>query len=232
MAQLGPGSDADTRHVLRFLARTRFDVVVDAGCGTGRQTIVLAKELGALIHAVDSHDPFLSDLRRRARETGIEHLVQIHCMDMHDIPRAFPDIDLLWSEGAAYSIGFSTALAAWRTAMREGGFTVVSELSWLREQVPDAVREFFSAGYPTMQSVPRNRAVAESAGYRVLATYTLPRAAWIEGYYEVLAPRAQALLDHPDRSARDLAAATLREIEIFGRSEDSYGYVFYMLQRA
>ena len=232
MAQLGPGSDADTRHVLRLLPRTRFDVVVDAGCGTGRQTLVLARELGTPIHAVDAHEPFLNDLRRRARETGTEHLVRIHHMDVHDIPRVFPGIDLLWSEGAAYNIGFSAALAAWRTAMREGGVAVVSELSWLREQVPDAVREFFSTGYPAMQPVPRNLAVAEDAGYRVLATYTLPRAAWTEGYYDVLLPRAEALLGHPDRSARRLATETIREIEIFGRSDDSYGYVFYVLQRA
>jgi hypothetical protein len=83
-----------------------------------------------------------------------------------------------------------------------------------------------------MQPVPHNTAVAARAGYKVLTTYTLPRQAWVDGYYERLAPRAQALLDHPSPAVRDFAAETVREIEVFQGSEDSYGYVFYVLQRA
>ena len=96
-----------------FFRRREFGVIVDAGCGTGRQTLALAKELGTTIHAVDSYEPFLSDLARRAAEAGVEHLVQTHCMDMKDIPDIFPHIDLLWSEGAAYNIGFANALTLW-----------------------------------------------------------------------------------------------------------------------
>jgi SAM-dependent methyltransferase len=232
MEKLGPGSNAHTLHVLHLLPKQRFPVIVDAGCGTGRQTMVLAKALGTLVHAVDAYEPFLNDLRRRAKEARIEHLVQTHCMDMQDIPSVFHHIDLLWSEGAAYNIGFANALAAWASAINTGGFAVVSELSWLREQVPNAVREFFVSGYPDMQSVHRNLAVAANAGYRVLTTYTLPKEACLEGYYDVLEPRAATLLDHPDASVRAFAVETVKEIEIFKCSDDSYGYVFYVLQRA
>jgi hypothetical protein len=173
----------------------------------------------------------LNDLVRRAREARAGQLVQAHCLDMKDIPRVFQAIDLLWSEGAAYNIGFANALATWAPALAPDGFAVVSELSWLKENAPDAVREFFRSGYPDMRPVRDNRAVAERAGYKVLTTYTLPRQAWVDGYYDVLAPRAKALLDHPDRSVRDFAAETVREIEAFQGSEDSYGYVFYVLQR-
>src|SRR5918998_5870012 len=91
MEKLGPGGDAHTLNVLRLLPRQQFQVIVDAGCGAGRQTMVLAKELGVLIHAVDSYEPFLNDLTRRAREAGVERLVQVHCMDMKDIPAVFED---------------------------------------------------------------------------------------------------------------------------------------------
>jgi SAM-dependent methyltransferase len=232
MEKLGPGGNAHTLHVLRLLPKQQFRVVVDAGCGTGRQTLALARELGTLVHAVDSYEPFLNDLVRRAREAKVEQLVQAHCMDMKDIPKVFPDIDLLWSEGAAYNIGFANALAAWAPALTPDGFAVISELSWLKEKAPDAVTEFFRAGYPDMRSVPHNRAVAERAGYNVLTTYTLPRLDWVEGYYDILAPRAKALLDHPAPSVRGFAAETVKEIEVFQCSGDSYGYVFYVLQRA
>ncbi len=232
MEKLGPGGNIHTLHVLRLLPKQQFRVVVDAGCGTGRQTMALAKELGTPVCAVDSYEPFLNDLVRRAREAKIEHLVQVHCMDMKDIPQVFQDIDLLWSEGAAYNIGFPNALATWAAAMTPGGFAVISELSWLKEQAPDTVTKFFRSGYPDMQSVSQNLAVAESAGYEPLTTYTLPREAWVDGYYDILASRAKALLDHPASSVRDLAAETVREIEVSQCSENSYGYVFYVLQRA
>ena len=232
LEKLGPSDNAHTRHVLSLLPRRDFNVVVDAGCGTGRQTLVLAAELGTLIHAVDSRASFLHELSHRARAAKLERRVQTHCMDMKDIPTVFHDIDLLWSEGAAYSIGFGNAFATWARAIVPGGFAIASELTWLKDSPSDAVREFCRVGYPDMQSIDHNIATVQQAGYKVLATHTLPPQAWLAGYYDVLGPRARQLLDHPEASVRALAADTLREIEIFQQSDDSYGYVFYVAQRA
>ena len=231
MAKLGPGSDMDTRHVLGLLPKRGHRIVVDAGCGTGRQTLVLAKELGTLVHAVDSHEPFLKELLRRATDLGIAGRIEAHCMDIKDIPRAFPQIDMLWSEGAAYNIGFVNALNTWASVINPGGYAVVSEMSWMCDQVPDAVRGFFNSEYPDMRSVPQNIEAARGAGYEVLTTHTLPRKTWVEGYYDILAPKAGSLLNHADVSVREFAAGTIREIEIFEISPNSYDYVFYVLRR-
>ena len=231
MEKLGPGSDADTLQVLRGLPRDRFDLVVDAGCGAGRQTLALANKLRTTIHAVDSHQPFLDELGRRAHDAGLAPLIQAHCMGMSDIPRTFSNIDLLWSEGAAYSIGFANALTLWARAIQVGGFAVVSELAWLQDPAPSLARDFFRTGYPDMKSAAENVVVAEKAGYQVLATHTLPRQAWVDRYYEVLEPRAMGLTDHIDASVRAFAHETLKEIEVFNASGGSFGYVFYVLQR-
>ncbi len=232
MGKLGPGSHLHTLHVLRLLPTRQFGVIVDAGCGTGRQTIALAKELRTLIRAVDAHDPFVADLRRRAQMEGAEHLVQAHGMDRQDLPAAFQHVDLLWSEGAASHSGVPKALTTWAQAVDPGGVAVVGELSWRREQAPDAVRAFCPSGHPGMRSVRQNTLTAEGAGYKVLTTYTLPEDAWVEGEYDVREPRARSLGEHPDSSVRDFAAETINEIAILRRSEDGYGYVFYVLQRA
>lgn len=232
MEKLGPGSNVDTLKMLGMLPKLNFKVVVDAGCGAGRQTLVLTKQLQSLVHAVDSYEPFLTSLVQRAKEAGIDHLIQTHCMDMAEIPNVFREVDLLWSEGAAYNIGFPNALNTWHQAIRPNGFAVVSELSWLREDIPTEVRQFFEAGYPDMRSVDENRSIAQDAGYKILSTHTLPKEAWVEGYYDILEPRAQALLNHPDESVRAFASETIEEIRIFDCSEDSYGYVFYVMQKA
>src|SRR5256885_1722905 len=232
MDKLSPGDDSLSLYVLQSLPRHRFEVVVDAGCGAGRQTFVLASELVTPIQAVDSYQPFLSRLKRRAKEKGLAHLVRTHCMDMKDIPSVFPEIDLLWAEGAAYNIGFANALISWAKAIKPDGFAVVTELCWLREKIPNAVREFFRSGYPEMQSVVQNIETAEEAGYKIFNTYRLPTGAWIENYYDVLEPRAQSLANHSDVAVRNFAFEALKEIETFKISEDSYGYVFYILQRS
>jgi SAM-dependent methyltransferase len=232
MDKLSPGDDGLSLYILRSLPQHRFEAVVDAGCGAGRQTMVLASELQTPIQAVDSYQPFLDRLQRRAKEKGLAHLVQMHRMDMKDIPSVFPTIDLLWAEGAAYNIGFANALRTWAKAIQPNGFAVVSELCWLHEKIPDAVKDFFRSGYPDMQFVPKNIAIAEEAGYKIFNTYTLPKEAWVKDYYDVLEPRAISFVKHSDVAVRDFAVETLKEIETFKISENSYGYVFYVLQRS
>ena len=233
MDKLSPGDDSLSLYVLRSLPQHRFDVVVDAGCGAGRQTFVLADELKTPIDAVDSYRPFLDRLKQRAKEKGLAQLVRTHCMDIKNIPSAFPKIDLLWAEGAAYNIGFANALATWAKAIKPNGFAVVNELCWLRDdKIPDAVKEFFRSGYPEMQSVEQNIQTAEEAGYKLFNTYTLPKETWVEDYYDILEPRARSLVNHSDVAIRDFAVETLKEIETFKIAEDSYGYVFYVLQRS
>ena len=83
MSKLGPGGDVHTRRVLRLLPRSQFEVVIDAGCGTGRQTLVLAKELATLIHAVDFNEPFLSHLNQQAKDAGLGRLDLLHGYERH-----------------------------------------------------------------------------------------------------------------------------------------------------
>ena len=232
MRKLAPGDDAYTLQVLRSLPNQEFDLVVDAGCGAGRQTLVLAEALKTTIHALDTYQPFLKTLTELAIQEGVNELVKTHCMDIANIPTEFKNIDLLWSEGAAYNIGFSNALSCWAAAMKPGGFVVVSELCWLTSSIPERVKAFFSYEYPDMKAHDENIQIAEASGYRVLDTVLLPQNTWVEGYYDVLEPRAKSLLDHADSSVRAFAQEMLKEIEVFQISEGSYGYVFYVLQLA
>ena len=235
MTKLGPGADDDTAHVLGLVQATAAlpadAVVVDAGCGSGRQTIALARALDREVHAIDSHGPFLETLRGRAEACGVDHLIVTYEMNMKDVPDRFPRVDLLWAESSAYNLGFETALRTWARAVPGGGFVVASELTWLTDTPPAAATEFFGAAYPAMQTVDANIEAAERAGYACLTIHILPPAAWLDDYYDVLRPRSAALLDHEDRAVRDFAADTLREIEVFERAGESYGYVFYVLRR-
>ncbi|MEM8678396.1 MAG: class I SAM-dependent methyltransferase [Planctomycetota bacterium] len=231
MEKLGPGSDADTLQVLRSLPPRSLQTIVDAGCGTGRQTLVLAGELRQVVHAVDTHVAFLRQLTERAEQAGLAALVQTHALDMAELGNHFKAIDLLWAEGSAYSIGFERALHAWRPTLADAGLLVVSELCWLNAAPPAAARDFFAAEYPEMKSTDQVGAICERVGLTQLGTHSLPTQAWREGFYDELQPRAEALVNHADAATRELAQDMLKEIEIFSQHNNSYGYVFFVLER-
>ena len=151
-------------------------------------------------------------------------------MDIATIPGQFDAIDLLWCEGAAYNIGFENAIKTWKPALMNEGLLVVSELCWLNESRPPLAARFFERAYPPMKSLDQNRQLIEQAEFQILETHILPDSAWIEGYYDVLGPRAERLSRHEDESVRAMANETSQEIEVFQTKEGSYGYVFFSLK--
>jgi len=63
--------------------------ILDVGCGTGAQTLVLASAAAGRITATDLIGPFLAQLEERAAEMGLAKRIQILVADMNDLP--FPD---------------------------------------------------------------------------------------------------------------------------------------------
>ena len=229
LPQQGPGSDASTRAGLaRLPPLPPAPRVLDLGCGAGRQTLVLAATLQTRVLAVDLHQPFLDRLALRAEAHGLASLIEIRCADMGALDLAPGSIDLLWSEGAIYLLGFEAGLERWRPLLAPKGLVVVSECSWLCDAPPEEALAFFREAYPAMAGVERNRVRAGRAGFDLLDCWPLPAADWWDGYYTPLAAGLAELDGDPALAGP--AAALRREIELFRRHGASYGYVFYLLR--
>jgi serine/threonine-protein kinase HipA len=232
----GPGSDDCTREALRrlrpFLPNS--PVVLDLGCGPGRQTLVLARELGTTVTAVDAHAPFLKQLEANAAARGLGHLVRTRCADFGALEDAPGGVDLIWSEGAIYILGWGEGLRRWRPLLRPGGVMAATEATWLTDSPPAEAADFWREAYPRMGTVVSNSAAARAAGFEVLDTFVLPASAWWDEYYRPLEAR-MGLLGERARQDVDLATAiaeTQREMSLYARYGTSYGYVFYLLRRA
>ncbi|HSK10272.1 MAG TPA: class I SAM-dependent methyltransferase [Vicinamibacterales bacterium] len=230
----GPGSDDLTREALRRLGPLPGSPrVLDLGCGTGRQTLVLARDLATRVVAVDNHVPFLHELDARAAAASLSHLVETRAGDMRSLDVPEGSVDLIWSEGAIYLLGFENGLRTWRPWLAAGGKLAVSECSWLTDDPADDLRAFWDAAYPTMGTVAANCAAAGDAGFEVLDTVPLPRSAWWDDYYTPLLARVGELEPEAQHNAvlAEAIAETRSEVALFERFGDAYGYVFYLCRK-
>jgi serine/threonine-protein kinase HipA len=230
----GPGSDATTLKALRRLPPLPSSPrVLDLGCGPGRQTRALARELRAPIEAVDLHRPFLDQLEREAEAEGIREWVVTREGDMGALEIEPGSVDLIWSEGAIYLLGFEAGLRTWRPWLKPRGLVAVSEASWFTDAPPAAARAFWDAAYPAMGTIAENRRRAQAAGYEVLDAFPLPSQDWWAELYTPLQARMAEL--KAEGPSEDLAAAiaeTEAEIALFEQHHEAYGYAFYLLRRA
>jgi len=228
----GPGSGQSTRRaiqLLRLLPST--PKILDIGCGTGAQTLILAGEFDGQVTAVDVHPPFLVELARNAAARGLADRVETRCASMDALEDPPQTYDLIWSEGAVFVIGVSRALELWRPLLKPGGALAFTELSWLGSGRPSAALAFWDAAYPMMEGIEGNCEKARSAGFSVTAHFVLPAEDWWTTYYNPLRRRVKKLRLHCEAGSELETALeeTEREIALFERYAHAYGYVFYVL---
>ncbi len=231
----GPGSDECTRKALQKLPPLpESPRVLDLGCGPGRQTLVLARELGVPIVAVDIFEQFLDQLRDSAKAEELGELIKIRQADMGSLDDDPGSIDLIWSEAAIYLLGFEEGLRRWRPLLRDRGFLVASEVSWLTDDRPVEAVSFWEKEYPAMTDVSGNIATARRAGFDVLDHFAVPRSAWWDEYYEPLSKRAESLRAQAagDPDLARVLDENDREMDFVDRYGEYFGYVFYLMQRA
>lgn len=232
----GPGSDQTTRRALDLtgLDRAAESVVADLGCGTGASTLVLAKQLPrARIVAVDLFPEFLDVLAERAHVAGCSHRIEPRAESMDALTFARASLDLIWSEGAIYNLGFRAGIEAWRPFLRTGGVLAVSEITWLRPDPPEEIRAHWNVEYPEIATEAEKTALLERAGYDLLGTFVLPPTDWIDTYYAPTESRIATFLErHAGRSeAAEVVAMERREYDLYVRYQDWFSYGFYVARK-
>ncbi len=241
LPRLGVGNEALTKRALELLlpalsqreGGTGPSRILEIGCGNGAATLCLAEQLGCPILAMDNHQPFLHELERRAAEAGLSGKIRTSLRDMKSLSPDDGPFELIWSEGAIFIVGFREGLNAWRSLLTPGGGLAVSELAWLRSDVPDECRQFFEDVYPAMTSVEANLATIESCGYELVGHFVQPESAWWEPFYGPLEERLGLMRKRYAEDAQKMALIEhiQMEIDIYRQYSAYYSNVFYLMRR-
>lgn len=227
----GPGSPEATLKALCFIdGLTPQSRIADLGCGTGGQTLTLAQNAPGQVTGLDLSSAFIDIFNRNVRSLGLSDRVKGIVGAMDDLPFEHESLDLIWSEGAIYNIGFERGLTEWRAYLKADGHVAVTECSWLTAERPDEIRNFWMLHYPAIETIAKNVARMQRAGYVPVAAFVLPESCWTEHYFAPCRRMQETFLEKHagSRAAEDLIAGQCLEMEMYRRYKNYYGYVFYI----
>ncbi|AGC49545.1 class I SAM-dependent methyltransferase [Lawsonia intracellularis] len=228
--RLAPGSTESTQQAIKLLPADFLPKkILDIGCGVGESTLLLAKHFSnAEIIAIDNNQQYINELESKATNNIKPKVMSMFEMDFE--PESF---DLIWSEGSIYIAGFQTGLKDWKKFLKNNGYFVCSEISWLIDQYSDASKYFWNEAYPEIDTIENNLQKIQSAGYKVLGHFVLPKSNWKENYYAPLQKNLERMKTtyNNDEKAQQVIALIQSEIDLYKENSDDYSYVFYIMKK-
>jgi SAM-dependent methyltransferase len=230
----GPGNRPSAERAFRQCEKLPGKpAILDMGCGSGGQTLHLAELSPGSITALDNHAPSISRLQSILLERGLEHRIQAIVADMAcpDLPTG--SFDLIWSEGALYSVGLETSLSVCHRLLRSGGYLVFTDAVWRLPNPPAKVKTSFDLDYPGMGTVEDDLALLLSCGFSVLDHFTLPDEAWWDDFYTPMESRIHELLGQyaTDAEALTILGQLSEEPAMHREFGHYYAYEYFIARR-
>ncbi len=231
----GPGDNETTIKALSYIKDLeKVKQIVDAGCGSGRQTMVLAEQTTAQIHALETYDPQVEAFKNNKDLLPYKNRIQLHQQSMDDLSFIKEPVDLIWSEGAIYNVGMEKGLRHFQQHLSPKGWVGLTEISWFKDLPSGEVKKYWLDQYPDMKSVEENISIFKACGFQLVQHFPVPHKSWWTDYYEILEPRVIQILNNKDSAeeAREVALETQKEIEMYKKFGDQYGYEFFIAKKA
>jgi len=191
-----------TRTAFRVLPPIEDPSILDIGCGSGVQTIELAKMCNGHITAIDIDVEALEALRRKTEELGFSNRISIMELSMLDLNSFRETYDIIWAEGSIFVVGFERGICDWKQLISKDGFLVIHDED---------------------NEVKTKLELIERYGYEKLGQIDVSHDEWWKRYYEPL----ENLLEQEKLDG--VSKRALRsEIDTFKKSR--MGSVFFILQ--
>ena len=231
----GPGGDSETRMAIE-LAMLDSSIplkVADIGCGTGASTIQLARSLNADITAIDFLPEFLEILKSNAETKGLSNKINTITCPMDNLQFDNNEYDVIWSEGAIYNIGFEKGINYWRHFLKPDGVLVVSEITWITNERPSEIEDYWQEEYPEIDTASSKLKKLEENGYSPISYFVLPEKCWLENYYRPMQDSFTEFLARHSHSKESeaIVEAERKEISLYEKYKAYISYGVYIARK-
>ena len=191
-----------TRIAFRILPAIEKPSILDIGCGTGVQTIELAKISNGKITAIDIDKESLQILKKKVREYGLSDRVSVIELSMFELDRLCETFDIIWAEGSIFVVGFENGIRDWKQLLAANGFLVIHDQD---------------------NDVSKKLRLISKYGYRKIGQFEISHDEWWKRYYEPL----EELLEHGELDVLDVNAL---RTEIGRFQKTGMGSIFFIIQ--
>lgn len=222
----GPGEAADVLWALDVARTPAKARILDAACGPGADTAVLATARPeAEILAVEITPHFVTETKARVADFGPRvTVVEGSYMNLDGT------FDLIWCAGAVYFHGIAAVLDAWAPHIAPGGAVAFSEPAWLLDPPSDAARAFWAGEYE-----PKTHAEIETeihaAGWGVIGQRWIVDEPWA-AYYGPMLERLDRLEEQgPETAVAEAIAETRDEIAKWQAAREEIAYSLFVIRR-
>jgi ubiquinone/menaquinone biosynthesis C-methylase UbiE len=201
-----------TRQAFRLLPPLEKPRLLDIGCGTGVDTLELARISSAEIVALDSDSEALDRLADKAAVAGVSDRISICRCSMTEMDFSPESFDIIWAEGSIAFVGFANGIRNWRMLLKPHGYLGV------HDEVDD---------------LDDKLELVTECGYRLLGHFELASDVWWKEYLAPMARRIAELKDLDGLNNSQVAAIQRaeREIDEYRKTPSRFRSVFLVMQR-
>ena len=227
----GPGNPEMTIKALSFLDNLdKISRVVDLGCGTGGQTMVLAQNITGNIIGVDIIPDFINVFNDNAKKLNLQERVNGIVGSIENLSFQKEEFDLIWSEGVIDNIGFEKGLNYWNGFLKKNGYIAVTCPSWFTDERPAEIEKFWVDAVQGLGTIGNNISIMQKAGYNLIAAFILPEKCWTDNYFIPRETAEKTLLEKytGNKTVETYIENEKYEVELYSKYNQYYGYVFYI----
>lgn len=233
LPRAGLGDNKFTRKAFSYLKNLPSEpFILDIGCGYGIQTLELARISKGKIIALDNYQPFLDILMANIKKGGFDNRIIPKNQSMLEMDFKNDTFDIIWSEGAIFIMGFRNGLKKCNQLLKNKGYFVVSDAVLFLPDLPKPLKDFWDERDPAIKDIKSNISLIKDEGFNVLSHFPLPKSCWIDFYSRMNKVIKELKKKYYDNKiALQVFEKCEKEIIIYDKYSDYYGYEFFIMQK-
>lgn len=204
---------------------------IEIACGRGEAACTLAEEFKCKVEAFDIDPVMIEYSIDKAVQRNLQQYVNFSIRDGRDMDFGEGKYDLVLAEGGALTyIGRDEGIERCSQILKEGRYLALTDLIYMRDDVPDPVRQAYEEGVYKYVTEIEYRRLLESHGFEIVHLSMLPQSAWDRYYMQM----RQKMKNTKNQFTKDFKDSMLREIDVFYNLGGMYsiGYVYVVARLA